>query len=237
MRFFLVPLLALSFAPRPVAAKGKDEAPPPPRRVIAVTVPTTFLAVPLVCLKDGKVGVDDACEKWAPRRLQLTNERGTRRVSRVRANACTIEHPFDIPEQPVGRAWRSKPPYGRVQVLASGDVGLVSVPDGTRPFEIDLDGDGKDERITPVDDLWKEGVPMTEPRVDVVNGANGPSEQIVRMNAMERVRVLATTDVDRDGHRELWAISTRRFEGQLHWSIGVTEYHGDIQTWLGCYYL
>jgi hypothetical protein len=176
-------------------------------------------AVPIAC-KSARGGIrgGSACLARTPARTSIRVDEETLPVRRVaKVAACHLPTP-DFPE-PMSTGLELGDPGHAFRPLtlavwpASADVSLELVPppadERERTLSLDLDGDGAPERVDAQRDLGGDGKPRRgmPPRatwIDITDGKDATKRvRLEPFHAANRLILLATTDVDRDGLREL----------------------------------
>jgi hypothetical protein len=176
-------------------------------------------AVPIAC-KGGRGGIrgGSACLARTPARTSIRVDEETLPVRRVaRVAACHLPTP-DFPEPmstglELGDRHLAFRPLTLAVWPANADVSLELVPSPTnereRALSLDLDGDGAPENVAAQSDLDGGGkhrgrIPPRATWIDITNGKDATrSVRVEPFSAANRLVLLATSDVDRDGLREL----------------------------------
>lgn len=163
-------------------------------------IPATYL-VPLAC-PDGAGGLRGGadCLKKAPKRTELRLGERTIPVKRApRIRPCgTLTTGLALTDSRAGVAPRT------LAVWGAGDVGLTAIDAATFPLQLDLDGDGALETVEVVLDLESDA--PTHVHLQITSSAGVTTTHDPFDTAWD-ITVLATSDVDGDGQRELilWA--------------------------------
>ena len=182
-------------------------------------IPPTYL-VPLVC-SDGAGGLrgGPACVKKAAKRTEVRIGEHTIKVKKARPSPCGIATPgFAIASPSSGFAPRT------LAVWGGGEVGMTPIGDPALPLQLDLDGDGTLETVAVGLDL--ESDEPTRVRLQITGGEVTTTHD--PFASAWDIAVIATSDVDADGHRELilWASLTAGH------AVAVLEYGATDATYV-----
>jgi hypothetical protein len=182
-------------------------------------IPPTYL-VPLVC-PDGVGGLrgGPACMKKAAKRTEVRVGEHTIKVKKAKPSPCGIATPgFAIAAPGAGFAPRT------LAVWGGGEVGMTPTGDPALPLQLDLDGDGTLETVAVSLDL--ESDEPTRVRLQITGGEVTTTHD--PFGAAWDIAVIATSDVDADGQRELilWASLTAGH------AVAVLEYGAPDATYV-----
>lgn len=182
-------------------------------------IPPTYL-VPLVC-PDGAGGLrgGPGCLKKAAKRTEVRVGEQVIRVKKGKRDACGVETAaLTLAGPNTGFAPRS------LAVWGSGNVGITPIGDPAFPLQLDLDGDGALETVAVGLDL--ESDEPTRARLQITGGEVTTTHD--PFATAWDIAVIATSDVDGDGQRELilWASLTAGY------AIAVLEYGATDATYV-----
>jgi hypothetical protein len=182
-------------------------------------IPPTYV-VPLVC-PDGAGGLraGPACLKKAAKRTEVRVGEQVIKVKKAKPSACGVPTPgFELADAGAGFAPRA------LAVSRGGEVGLTPIGDPALPLQLDLDGDGELETVAVGLDLESDA--PTRVRLQITGGEVTTTHD--PFATAWDIAVIATSDVDGDGRRELilWASLTAGY------AVAVLEYGATDATYV-----